>query len=486
MEGIFEKIGIDSGIVIIAILVAMLVLILIVLVLVARVRDITNKYTNFMRGEDGKSLERSVERRFQEVGTVVRKQTAQSSRMQFMESIQNRSLTRYGIVKYDAFDDVGGKLSFALAMLDRNDTGFVLNAIHSKENCYLYLKEVVKGQSYIMLSHEEVEALRAAQKYGSEEEAILKYQMDKAVRAEKKSENKLQEMKKSRRKPSSSNARTAASDHSRSRSMAGVPNNGNVNSQNVNSAAIAGAAAVAAGTVAAASMVNASQPQEAYAGKISPVTEEPIYTNPSGGYVSSSYVNQTSYDASSYVSPESYDASAYAAQPAYDPAGYAAQPVNDTPSYAASAGYDSPSYVSPTAGYDSGSYTNQSAGYEPASYAPQVPDAYSAPGYENQSVSAYSADAGGSQEEISEPLYQDTEVYSQEAPSLANVPIYETPAPAFVENGQAAAEENSVKAPSQTTPVKAGNRKSGQPPKKAKRNKNRKYNDRKDQGHAGH
>ncbi len=77
-------------------------------------------------------------------------------------------MTKYGIVKYDAFDDVGGKLSFVLSMLDQNNTGFVLNAIHSRENCFLYIKEIVKGESYIMLSEEEVEALRRAVTYGSD------------------------------------------------------------------------------------------------------------------------------------------------------------------------------------------------------------------------------------------------------------------------------------------------------------------------------
>ena len=69
---------------------------------------------------------------------------------------------KVGIVKYDAFDDVGGKMSFALAMLDKENTGFILNAIHSRDNCFLYLKEIVKGESYIMLSTEEIDALRQA------------------------------------------------------------------------------------------------------------------------------------------------------------------------------------------------------------------------------------------------------------------------------------------------------------------------------------
>ena len=56
-----------------------------------------------------------------------------------------------------------------LAMLDKNNTGFLLNAIHSRENCFLYIKEIVNGESYVMLSEEEVEALKRAVNYGLEE-----------------------------------------------------------------------------------------------------------------------------------------------------------------------------------------------------------------------------------------------------------------------------------------------------------------------------
>ena len=74
--------------------------------------------------------------------------------------------SKYGIEKYDAFDDVGGKLSFALALLDKDKTGLILNAVHSRDNCFLYLKEIVKGESYVVLSQEEVEALRKAVNFG--------------------------------------------------------------------------------------------------------------------------------------------------------------------------------------------------------------------------------------------------------------------------------------------------------------------------------
>ena len=75
---------------------------------------------------------------------------------------------KYGVEKYDAFDDVGGKLSFALALLDQDNSGVILNAVHSRDNCFLYLKEIVKGESYVMLSQEELEALRKAVNFGLE------------------------------------------------------------------------------------------------------------------------------------------------------------------------------------------------------------------------------------------------------------------------------------------------------------------------------
>ena len=84
----------------------------------------------------------------------------------FIKKNLDKMFNKYGVEKYDAFDDVGGKLSFALALLDKENTGLILNAVHSRDNCFLYMKEIVKGESYVMLSQEEVEALRKAVNFG--------------------------------------------------------------------------------------------------------------------------------------------------------------------------------------------------------------------------------------------------------------------------------------------------------------------------------
>ena len=69
---------------------------------------------------------------------------------------------KLGIVKYDAFHEMGGKLSFSLAMLDMRNNGFIINAMHTREGCYTYIKEIIDGNSVIVLSEEEQEALKRA------------------------------------------------------------------------------------------------------------------------------------------------------------------------------------------------------------------------------------------------------------------------------------------------------------------------------------
>ena len=69
---------------------------------------------------------------------------------------------KLGIVKYDAFQQMGGKLSFSLVLLNENNDGFVLNSVHSSEGCYSYTKEIKDGNCEISLGEEEAKALKMA------------------------------------------------------------------------------------------------------------------------------------------------------------------------------------------------------------------------------------------------------------------------------------------------------------------------------------
>lgn len=172
MSNIFDMLGIDVGIVV------LLLMILVIIIAVMNVKTsiqlnrLKRKYKIFMKGKDAQSLERAFAGKFKDIDKLTKVNEGYQFDIDMIKRDHNKILTKYGIVKYDAFDDVGGKLSFALAMLDRNNTGFILDAIHSRDNCFLYIKEIVKGESYIMLSNEEIKALKQAVNFNGDDDMV--------------------------------------------------------------------------------------------------------------------------------------------------------------------------------------------------------------------------------------------------------------------------------------------------------------------------
>lgn len=161
-SSILDAIGIDPGIILIIVIAVMIFMIIYMVKLSFKMTRFLNKYKTFMRGKDGVSLEKSFIRSFNELDKLIESNRNHMEEIRRIKEVQGVTLNKTAIVKYDAFKEMGGKLSFALAMLDSENSGFVMNAIHSREGCYTYIKEIVKGESYIVLGEEEKEALRQA------------------------------------------------------------------------------------------------------------------------------------------------------------------------------------------------------------------------------------------------------------------------------------------------------------------------------------
>lgn len=166
MSSIFDNLGIDPGIIIIILLVLTIFLLVKSVSSSMRLNRLERKYKTFMKGSDAQSLEKIFVRKFAQIDKLYEAKEDYEHDILFIKKNLEKMFSKYGVEKYDAFDDVGGKLSFALALLDKDNTGLILNAVHSRDNCFLYLKEIVKGESYVMLSQEEVEALRKAVNFG--------------------------------------------------------------------------------------------------------------------------------------------------------------------------------------------------------------------------------------------------------------------------------------------------------------------------------
>ncbi len=167
-SNILNSLGIDPGIIVI-VLMGIMVFVLLYMVRVSMTMSrFLKRYRIFMRGKDAVSLEKAFSQKFLEVDKLTEISKLNSDEIRRIKETQSRTANKIGIVKYDAFPDVGGRLSFALAMLDESDSGFVMNTIHGRDGCYTYVKEIVKGESYIVLGPEEKEALRQAVNYFSD------------------------------------------------------------------------------------------------------------------------------------------------------------------------------------------------------------------------------------------------------------------------------------------------------------------------------
>ena len=156
MSTIFDSMGIDSGIIIIVLLVIVVILIGFMISNGMRLTRLERKYKMFMKGSDAQSLEKTFVRKFAQIDRLYEAKEDHEHAIKALEQHFKIIFSKYGVENKD-------------------NTGLILNAVHSRDNCFLYLKEIVKGESYVMLSQEEVEALRKAVNFGladiSEEES---------------------------------------------------------------------------------------------------------------------------------------------------------------------------------------------------------------------------------------------------------------------------------------------------------------------------
>ena len=166
------------------------VLLIAVIVCIVKMNKLYRRYDLFMRGKDAETLEDTLISILEQLNELNVKDRTTKDMMKVLSKQVKNSFQKFGFVKYNAFKGMGGNLSFVLAMLDDNNTGFVLDAVHSREGCYLYLKEVEEGATEVLLGSEEQEALEQA--LGYVKRPTLSERLDSKA---KKTERKVKEEK---------------------------------------------------------------------------------------------------------------------------------------------------------------------------------------------------------------------------------------------------------------------------------------------------
>lgn len=154
--------SVDVGYLFLILLIINIVLLILIIVAFMQIRRFTKKYNKFMQGKNASSLEKDIMTLYED-NTFI-KAGVEKNKKDIAELFEKHQTTfqKMGLVKYDAFKEMGGKLSFTLALLDENNNGVLLNSVHSSDGCYSYTKRIKNGDSAITLSNEEKVAVERA------------------------------------------------------------------------------------------------------------------------------------------------------------------------------------------------------------------------------------------------------------------------------------------------------------------------------------
>lgn len=160
---IFEQLGLPIDLFVIGTMVLVIIMLVIIICNTVKISKMKKNYNTFLSGKDGKSLEEAIIRKFDLVDLL--DESVKDIYKKIKEIDENLLLTyqKMGFKKYDAFKESGGKMSFVLVLLTKENNGIMMNCMHSNaDGCYTYAKRIEKGNCKLTLSKEEEAALAQA------------------------------------------------------------------------------------------------------------------------------------------------------------------------------------------------------------------------------------------------------------------------------------------------------------------------------------
>ncbi len=134
------------------------------LYLAIKLHRLSGLYRKMMMGAEGQSIEQMMMGRIREIEELKQAVADLQAKHQNLSMDSLKHIQRMGLVRFNAFDNTGSDLSFALAMTDAARNGFVLSGIYGREESRVYAKPIVDGESTYMLTKEEKQALQTAAK----------------------------------------------------------------------------------------------------------------------------------------------------------------------------------------------------------------------------------------------------------------------------------------------------------------------------------
>ena len=140
------------------------ILALIVLICVYKILKIDKNYKILINKiGNGTDLDKYLKEYLKDVREIKKDNSEIKAYYTKLDNDVNSCIQKIGLVRYNAFKDVGSDLSFAIALLDNNDNGVVFNGLYGSESSNIYAKPIKNGESSYQLSQEEKYAIEIAE-----------------------------------------------------------------------------------------------------------------------------------------------------------------------------------------------------------------------------------------------------------------------------------------------------------------------------------
>lgn len=140
-----------------------LLLFILCIVAICKASKVKKRMNKFMGTNDGSDFEEMLNGFINQSNIIDERQVKVINDIKDIKAQLRFCVQKIGVVRYNPFSDVGGELCYAVAILDENNDGFVLNSVYSRDGCYTYAKPIEAGKcEKYKLSDEEVESVRKA------------------------------------------------------------------------------------------------------------------------------------------------------------------------------------------------------------------------------------------------------------------------------------------------------------------------------------
>ncbi len=159
MDSFLNHLGFDPGIIIIVIGVACIGLLVYNIILSVMFSNLKKRYMVFMQGREAMSLEEILKSIVEDNEKIKSHETDNTTAIGEIRGRLDNCSQKQAVVRYNAFSNKAGNLSFVMCQLDNHNNGYLMNCMHTQDGCYTYMKSVKDGSVEVALSEEERKAL---------------------------------------------------------------------------------------------------------------------------------------------------------------------------------------------------------------------------------------------------------------------------------------------------------------------------------------